>query len=78
MHHLIFWLFQASFTQKDVTTSDGTVARFKIWDTAGQEKFRGLTPMYFRGAEGSLSLNDYCETLLTLSAWSFFSGSPGI
>jgi hypothetical protein len=44
----------ASFTQKDVMSEHGHGAcRFKIWDTAGQEKFRGLTPMYFRGAGNS-------------------------
>mmetsp|Transcript_121857 Transcript_121857/g.171458 ORF Transcript_121857/g.171458 Transcript_121857/m.171458 type:complete len:201 (+) Transcript_121857:201-803(+) len=51
----------ASFTQKDVVTKDNTVARFKIWDTAGQEKFRGLTPMYFRGAEAAVLVYDVTQ-----------------
>jgi small GTP-binding protein len=27
-----------------------TMVEFNIWDTAGQEKYRSLTPMYFTGA----------------------------
>jgi Ras-related protein Rab-5C len=27
-----------------------TEVRLQIWDTAGQERYRGMTPMYFRGA----------------------------
>lgn len=48
----------ASFTQKDIVLDDGGVIRYKIWDTAGQEKFRGLTPMYFRGAEVAILVYD--------------------
>jgi Ras-related protein Rab-5C len=28
--------------------------RLQIWDTAGQERYRGMTPMYFRGAQAAL------------------------
>jgi small GTP-binding protein len=28
--------------------------RVQIWDTAGQERYRGMTPMYFRGADAAL------------------------
>ena len=39
----------ASFASKEVTRGDTTVA-FQLWDTAGQEKYKGMTPLYFRNA----------------------------
>ena len=30
---------------------DDTAIKFQMWDTAGQEKFRSLTSMYYRNAE---------------------------
>ena len=40
----------AAFQTFTVSTATGTVA-LQIWDTAGQEKYRSLTPMYYRSAE---------------------------
>lgn len=31
---------------------------FKIWDTAGQEKYRALAPMYYRGAAAAIIVFD--------------------
>jgi small GTP-binding protein len=47
---------------KDVTVS------FNIWDTAGQEKYRSLTPMYFAGAHVAFLVFDLTnkETLAGL------------
>jgi Ras-related protein Rab-5C len=39
----------ASYVSKLVRV-DSTDVRLQIWDTAGQERYRGMTPMYFRGA----------------------------
>lgn len=39
----------SAFILKTVETTVGTAA-LQIWDTAGQEKYRGLTPMYTRNA----------------------------
>lgn len=52
----------ASYAQKDVQTQDKRIVRFKIWDTAGQEKFRGLAPMYFRGSEAAILVYDTTST----------------
>ena len=30
----------------------------KIWDTAGQEKYKALTPMYYRDAVGGIIVYD--------------------
>lgn len=47
----------AAFFTKVLTTSNGNV-RLQLWDTAGQEKFRSLIPVYFRNAIGSLVVFD--------------------
>jgi small GTP-binding protein len=39
----------AAFLAKVAMTSGGPV-RLQLWDTAGQEKFRSLAPMYYRAA----------------------------
>lgn len=38
----------ASFTSKPLRVADTNVI-LQIWDTAGQEKYRGMTPMYYHG-----------------------------
>lgn len=40
----------ASFLTK-VLVLDKIVVKFQIWDTAGQEDYRSLAPMYFRAAK---------------------------
>jgi small GTP-binding protein len=49
---------------------NGSVA-FKIWDTAGQEKFHSLVPMYYRGAGAAVLVFDLTkpESLRSLSRW---------
>jgi small GTP-binding protein len=36
----------------------GQKVKFKVWDTAGQEKYRCLTQMYFRDAKVALIVYD--------------------
>jgi Ras-related protein Rab-5C len=43
----------ASYVSKLVRLDDVEV-RLQIWDTAGQERYRGMTPMYFRGAHSAI------------------------
>ena len=40
----------ASFMSKLVLDADGSPIKFQIWDTAGQEKYHSLAPMYYKGA----------------------------
>lgn len=42
---------QASFLSKKLTV-DGVRVNLAIWDTAGQEKFHALGPIYYRDANG--------------------------
>jgi Ras-related protein Rab-5C len=50
----------ASVTTISIATSEGT-AKFQLWDTAGQEKFRDLVPLYFRNAVCALVVFDITQ-----------------
>jgi small GTP-binding protein len=47
----------AAFLNKVVTTANGPV-RLQLWDTAGQEKFRSLAPMYYRASAVAILVYD--------------------
>ncbi|XP_071815122.1 ras-related protein Rab-22A-like [Apostichopus japonicus] len=47
----------ASFMGKTLQVGDMT-CKFQIWDTAGQEKYRGLAPMYYRNAGAAIIVYD--------------------
>jgi len=51
----------ASFFSRTVKLSDGTYARYDIWDTAGQDRYRTLAPMYYRGAHGAVVVYDITD-----------------
>ena len=40
----------AGLTQREATISDGTKIRLQIWDTAGQETYRTMAPLYYQNA----------------------------
>lgn len=58
------------FKVKTVTV-DGNKAKLAIWDTAGSERFRTLTPSYYRGAQGAILVYDVCNhsTFQKLDHW---------
>lgn len=43
----------------------------KIWDTAGQEKYHSLAPMYYRGAGAAIVVYDITKmhSFRTLKEW---------
>lgn len=43
----------------DVQTTDGRLVSLSIWDTAGQEKYRTLIPMFFRNANVCIIVSSY-------------------
>lgn len=47
----------ASFLSKTVEISSGW-AKFNIWDTAGQEKYRSLASLYYRGVDCAILVYD--------------------
>ena len=60
----------AAFLTKVITTSTGPV-RLQLWDTAGQEKFRSLAPMYYRSSAVAIMVYDVTskESLDSLDDW---------
>ncbi|KAL5246505.1 hypothetical protein ACHWQZ_G018655 [Mnemiopsis leidyi] len=50
---------------------EGNNVKLAIWDTAGQEKFRTLTPSYYRGAHGVILVYDTSvrQTFANLDTW---------
>ena len=47
----------ANCVQKKVAIKGGTVL-LEVWDTAGQEKFRSISPLFFRNALACISVFD--------------------
>lgn len=60
----------ASFQSKYVVVK-GQSLKYQIWDTAGQEKYHSLAPMYYRGAAAAIVVYDItrANTLKTLRNW---------
>eukprot|EP01084_Bolivina_argentea_P316378 548385_1 len=46
------------FASRFIQTVDGKNVKVQIWDTAGQEKYRAITSVYYRGAVGALLIYD--------------------
>ncbi|KAJ8941336.1 hypothetical protein NQ318_004780 [Aromia moschata] len=51
---------QASFLNKKINI-DGTRVNLSIWDTAGQEKFHALGPIYYRSSNGAVLVYDITD-----------------
>ena len=47
----------ASFFSK-LIIANNIPMKFQIWDTAGQEKYHSLAPMYYRGAAAAILVYD--------------------
>ncbi|GAB9476521.1 hypothetical protein Gpo141_00013585 [Globisporangium polare] len=60
----------ASFMSKMIVVND-TPIKYQIWDTAGQEKYHSLAPMYYRGAAAAIVVYDITrkQSLQTLKNW---------
>jgi small GTP-binding protein len=60
----------AAFVTKVISTDSGEV-RLQLWDTAGQEKFRSLAPMYYRSASVCVLVYDITSqsSLDALDEW---------
>jgi small GTP-binding protein len=59
---------------------DGVEIGLQIWDTAGQEKFRSLSPIYFRKSRGALVVFDVTneKSFAALEGWiSMFTDVAG-
>ena len=47
-----------TFSTKDVICDGSKILRFEIWDTAGQEKYRSLTTMFYKDANAAVLVYD--------------------
>lgn len=45
---------------KKLTVAD-TRVHFQLWDAAGQERFRALMPLYYRGAQAAILVYDVTD-----------------
>lgn len=48
----------AQFQQPKVTLKSGNILKLNLWDTAGEEKFRSMLPMYYKNAKGAILTYD--------------------
>jgi len=59
----------ASFLSKTLALQAGGAIKFNIWDTAGQEKYRSLASLYYRGVDIAIIVYDITNRV----SWEFFS-----
>lgn len=51
---------QAAFMKKKLRIGSNSV-ELAIWDTAGQEKYHALSPIYYRGSNGAFLVYDITD-----------------
>ena len=59
------------YKQKLIELEDSSLLRVQIWDTAGTERFRTITPVYYRNVDGVLLVFDITdpESFETINYW---------
>jgi small GTP-binding protein len=57
-----------SFSSTTIITSDGTKVELQIWDTAGMEKYLGISEMFYRDSDVALLCFDR-ENVNTIEEW---------
>lgn len=50
-----------AYQQKKIKTKNGDEMQLNIWDTAGDERFRSIMPLYYRDAEIALLVFDLTD-----------------
>ena len=65
--HVLFFLFCCALS---LQVNEKPI-KFQIWDTAGQEKYHSLAPMYYRNAAAAILVYDITKasTFKTLQNW---------
>lgn len=51
----------ASFVSRTMDLNRGQYVKFNIWDTAGQEKYRSLASLYYRGVDCAIVVYDISQ-----------------
>ncbi|MCL4144620.1 UNVERIFIED_CONTAM: hypothetical protein GTU68_034652, partial [Idotea baltica] len=59
------------YKQKLLYFEDETCLKVQIWDTAGTERFRTITPVYYRNVDGVLLVFDITDSqsFETINYW---------
>lgn len=50
--------YNAAYLEKTIVLDNNHQKNLAIWDTAGQEKFHALAPMYYKDAVGAIIVYD--------------------
>jgi len=50
------------YKQKVMNLNNNKQVKIQIWDTAGHERFRTITPVYYRNIDGALLIFDITNT----------------
>lgn len=50
------------YKQKLINTDDHSLVKVQIWDTAGTQRFRTITPIYYRNVDGVLLVFDITDS----------------
>ena len=59
------------YKQKLIELEDNSLLKVQIWDTAGTERFRTITPVYYRNVDGVLLVFDITDaaSFETINYW---------
>uniref|UniRef100_A0A2K6C133 RAB5A, member RAS oncogene family n=1 Tax=Macaca nemestrina TaxID=9545 RepID=A0A2K6C133_MACNE len=68
---LVLRFVKGQFHEFQENSADFLTQTFEIWDTAGQEQYRSLAPMYCRGAQTAIVVYDITneESLASAKNW---------
>lgn len=47
-----------TFSTRTIKCSDGRILKFEIWDTAGEERYRSITKMFYKDANAAILVYD--------------------
>jgi small GTP-binding protein len=51
----------AEYKQKIIQLSNGITMKIQLWDTAGTERYRTISPIYYRNLDGVLLIFDITD-----------------
>lgn len=51
----------AEYKQKIIELSNGITMKIQLWDTAGTERYRTISPIYYRNLDGVLLIFDITD-----------------
>jgi len=50
-----------AYLQQKVTLKNGMIMRLHLWDTGGEERFKAMTPLYYRDANAAILVYDVTD-----------------